>query len=209
MRPTRTTAPRHDGCRGPRQPWRVNSVPEHKALAGAYLYLSRFSALVSLLHPIGYTGFVTYTALLRDARSQAGLSVSELARRAETSRAAITAYENGRKTPSAATLERLLTAAGFRLALVPAESPGRVPLVRRYFTTIAQLAAAIRTQRESLGLSASMIADHAKTSAEFVDRLEQGKARGNLAIIRRILEMLNIEPLALPFELLEPQNASA
>jgi len=61
------------------------------------------------------------SALTR-ARSAAGLTQRELARRAGTSQAAISAYEAGRKDPSARTLARLLAACGHRLAVT--EVPG-------------------------------------------------------------------------------------
>lgn len=47
------------------------------------------------------------------------MSQLELARRAGTSRPTLSAYEHGRKAPTADTLERLLAAAGFRLEAVP------------------------------------------------------------------------------------------
>lgn len=56
-------------------------------------------------------------ALIRDARTAAGLTQTELARRAGTSQPAIVRYETGETSPSVATLERLLRAAGRRLEL--------------------------------------------------------------------------------------------
>lgn len=53
--------------------------------------------------------------LLRTARSQAHLTLRELAARAHTSHATLAAYEAGRKSPGAATLERVVRAAGFEL----------------------------------------------------------------------------------------------
>jgi transcriptional regulator with XRE-family HTH domain len=50
---------------------------------------------------------------LRRARSAAGLSLRELAKRASTSHATILAYEKGTKTPGAATFLRLLEACGY------------------------------------------------------------------------------------------------
>ena len=50
---------------------------------------------------------------LRRARCSAGLSLRELARRAGTSHATILAYEQGTKTPGAATFLRLLEACGY------------------------------------------------------------------------------------------------
>lgn len=57
---------------------------------------------------------------LRTAREEARLSVSELARRAKTSRAAIYAYESGEVSPSLQTAQRVLAAAGYELVVVPA-----------------------------------------------------------------------------------------
>ena len=66
--------------------------------------------------------------VIRRARSRAGLSLRELARRANTSHPALVAYEAGRTQPSVATLARIVAAAGFRLELDlqarPADLPG-------------------------------------------------------------------------------------
>jgi transcriptional regulator with XRE-family HTH domain len=58
-------------------------------------------------------------SLLKDARVRAGLSQEELAQRSRTSRTAVSAYEQGHKSPSVETLERLLGAAGFQLEVRP------------------------------------------------------------------------------------------
>ncbi|MGH8999278.1 MAG: helix-turn-helix domain-containing protein [Acidimicrobiia bacterium] len=55
--------------------------------------------------------------LIRIARRRSGLTQEELARRAATSQAAISAYESGRRSPSVATLSRILEAAGFELRM--------------------------------------------------------------------------------------------
>jgi transcriptional regulator with XRE-family HTH domain len=57
--------------------------------------------------------------LLERARRQAGLSRSELARRAGASRPTLAAYAAGTKSPNLATAERIIQAAGFDLELVP------------------------------------------------------------------------------------------
>ena len=54
---------------------------------------------------------------VRQARQRAGMSLRELAARAGTSHATLSAYENGAKTPSVKTLERIVRAAGFALDL--------------------------------------------------------------------------------------------
>ncbi|MEM1436398.1 MAG: helix-turn-helix transcriptional regulator [Pseudomonadota bacterium] len=49
---------------------------------------------------------------LRSARKRAGLSLRNLADRAETSHATLSAYEQGKKNPSAAVFLRILEACG-------------------------------------------------------------------------------------------------
>lgn len=55
--------------------------------------------------------------LIRLARQRARLSQRELARRAHTSQAAITAYEAGRRSPSLDNLARIVRAAGADLRI--------------------------------------------------------------------------------------------
>ena len=55
-------------------------------------------------------------AVIRRARTEAGLSLRALARRARTSHSTLAAYEAGRVTPTVDTLERITRAAGFTLA---------------------------------------------------------------------------------------------
>ena len=52
-------------------------------------------------------------ATLRVARERAGLSLRALAERAGTSHSTLAAYESGAKTPTMATLDRIVRAAGF------------------------------------------------------------------------------------------------
>ncbi len=91
-------------------------------------------------------------ATLRTARIHAGLTQAELADRAGTSQATLSQYENGRKQPSTATLERLLAAAGARLVVEydrrPVTIPSRRELERldRTFQDVLELAAALPTR---------------------------------------------------------------
>jgi transcriptional regulator with XRE-family HTH domain len=57
--------------------------------------------------------------LLEQARTSAGLTQEELARRTGTSRPTVSAYEHGRKSPTVATFARLLSGAGWELAAHP------------------------------------------------------------------------------------------
>lgn len=54
-------------------------------------------------------------ALLREARTRAGLTQRELARRARTAQSVVARIESGATSPSWETLSRLLQAAGFAL----------------------------------------------------------------------------------------------
>jgi transcriptional regulator with XRE-family HTH domain len=62
-------------------------------------------------------------ALVREARSRAGLTQRELAARAGTSQSVVARIETGQTRPGSGTLRRLLEAAGFELraelALLP------------------------------------------------------------------------------------------
>lgn len=53
--------------------------------------------------------------LLREARTRAGLTQRELAKRARTAQSVIARIERGQSDPSWATLTRLIAAAGFSL----------------------------------------------------------------------------------------------
>jgi transcriptional regulator with XRE-family HTH domain len=53
--------------------------------------------------------------LLRTVRSEAGLTLRELAAIAGTSHSTLSAYEHGAKTPTVDTLDRIVRAAGFAL----------------------------------------------------------------------------------------------
>ena len=64
---------------------------------------------------------------IASARRAAGLTQTELADRSGTSQATISAYEHGSKTPSSATLIRVLAAAGRRLTTAPGAAPVFVP----------------------------------------------------------------------------------
>jgi transcriptional regulator with XRE-family HTH domain len=60
---------------------------------------------------------------LRVARQRAGLSLRQLAERAETSHSALAAYESGRTVPNVDTFDRVLRSAGFDVGVVLAPRP--------------------------------------------------------------------------------------
>lgn len=61
---------------------------------------------------------MNFGSAIREARLAAGLTQSELSRRSATSQATLSAYECGRKIPSATTFERILAASGHGLVVV-------------------------------------------------------------------------------------------
>jgi transcriptional regulator with XRE-family HTH domain len=71
-------------------------------------------------------------SLLERARRRAGLSQRELADRAGTSQPAIARLEQGRASPTFATLERLAAAAGFALRVELVPRPPSDPVVEAY-----------------------------------------------------------------------------
>ena len=71
----------------------------------------------------------TAATLIKDVRANAGLTQSELARRAGISRSVMNVYEHGHREPGADMLLRILAAAGQRLVTEPA-SPPPVDLTR-------------------------------------------------------------------------------
>jgi transcriptional regulator with XRE-family HTH domain len=91
------------------------------------------------------------SATLRRARQRSGLSLRELAGRAETSHSTLSAYEAGDKIPGVATLARIVRAAGFVLDLE------LVPIVGG-----ADPAARGRELVEALNLAAQFPARHAR-----------------------------------------------
>lgn len=67
----------------------------------------------------GYASGVTDRNLLEEARTAAGLSQGALAAMSGTSRPTLSAYENGRKSPTIDTAARILAQAGFTLTIEP------------------------------------------------------------------------------------------
>lgn len=64
---------------------------------------------------LGMTG----ANIIEQARDEAGLSQTALARMSGTSRTTLSAYEHDRKSPTLATAARIVAAAGFDLAITP------------------------------------------------------------------------------------------
>jgi transcriptional regulator with XRE-family HTH domain len=90
--------------------------------------------------------------LLQEARRRSGLSRRKLAQLGGTSASTLSAYESGASTPSVATLERLLRAAGFEVevTLRPLPSADERELVEKIEALFAFADALPRRQRGPL-----------------------------------------------------------
>jgi transcriptional regulator with XRE-family HTH domain len=86
-------------------------------------------------------------------RLRSGLTQADLAARAGTSQATISAYESGAKQPSLATFSRLLAAAGARLSVV--ERPAAV-----HEPSAAELARAGETLADVIELAEALPVSH-------------------------------------------------
>lgn len=82
--------------------------------------------------------------LIREARTQVGMSQAQLARAAGTSQPAVAAYESGARSPSVRTLTKLMRAAGVTLTVkvdrAPAADGAHLGELRRYQRQIRELA---------------------------------------------------------------------
>lgn len=91
-------------------------------------------------------------SLLWLARRQAGISQRELARRAGTSPAAVSRYEQAAATPDLPTLQRLIRACGFdlRLDLAPIDDHDAVLIEHSLRRTPAERAADTRAHTRTM-----------------------------------------------------------
>ena len=78
---------------------------------------------LSKQYPYRYISPVDASALIKEARSRAGLTQAELARAAGTSQPTLAAYESGAKSPSVRTLDRIVRSAGASLAVTLMDAP--------------------------------------------------------------------------------------
>jgi transcriptional regulator with XRE-family HTH domain len=86
--------------------------------------------------------------LIKLARRDAGLSQRELARRAGTSQATLSAYEAGRKSPSLDTLARIVRAAGLDLRIQLAPRDDHDEAVASYEASLPERTRQARRKRD-------------------------------------------------------------
>jgi predicted nucleotidyltransferase/DNA-binding XRE family transcriptional regulator len=87
---------------------------------------------------------------LRQARTRAGLSQAELAKKAGTSQPALARYETGVALPTIPTLERLLSGCGQRLELRSSDANERTASVSSMRGQLGPLAQHLRRRRSRL-----------------------------------------------------------
>jgi transcriptional regulator with XRE-family HTH domain len=75
---------------------------------------------------------LSWPALIREARTRAGLTQRELAARSQTTQSAIGRIEAGLGNPNVRSVERLLEAAGFRLHLELRPISEKDPVIAAY-----------------------------------------------------------------------------
>src|SRR3954453_21688765 len=153
--PARHRAGTRHGTHSPTGPSPAHRDPHcaPKKLDDAHATQSRIGCSDPRLYPIRYDRSMDVATTVRRARERAGLTQAELARRAGTSQATISAYEGGSKTPAVATLARLLAATGSRLTVEPVPAPAAEP-------SLAELSRRARTLLDVLELAETLPARH-------------------------------------------------
>ncbi len=114
-----------------------------------------------------------FTTLIRDARQAAGITQLELASRADTTQPAVAAYESGARAPNLTTLERLLDACDYDVAVLAN------PRVRRGAASLADLAQAIAED-----LDRGREQDALRLLFGFADDFRGSSRAGRLALLR-------------------------
>ena len=120
-----------------------------------------------------YTQVVETGSLLERSRHAAGLTQVELARRAHTAQPAVAAYESGARTPTIATLGRLLDACDHDLQVAA------TPRVRRGAASISEIAEVIRQD-----LAGGRESDALRLMFGFADDFRGSYRPGRIALIR-------------------------
>src|SRR5712692_9462623 len=122
-------------------------------------------------------------AVLRDARSRARLSQTDVARRSGVARSVISAHESGRREPGVQTLARLVEATGHQLVLDVVPTPGRTlglpdtrlgRRLRQRRLAIIETAAKRRAHNVRVFGSVARGEDTAASDVDFLVELDEG-----------------------------------
>jgi predicted nucleotidyltransferase/DNA-binding XRE family transcriptional regulator len=138
-------------------------------------------------------------ALLRDARTRARLSQTDVARRSGVAQSVISAYESGRREPGVQTLSRLVEATGHQLVLDVVATPGRslgLPdtrlgrRLRQRRQAIIETAAKRRARHVRVFGSVARGEDTATSDVDLLVELDEGLSLVDLAGLKRELTQL-------------------
>lgn len=153
--------------------------------------------------------------LLRDARTRARLSQTDLARRSGVAQSVISAYESGRREPGLETLRRLVRTTGHELELDIVPVPGRqlglpdTPLGRRLRRRRRAITATAANRGAHNVRAFGSVARGEDTAASDVDLLvdlDQGVGVVALTALKRELtELLGVDVDVVPADTLKPR----
>lgn len=157
----------------------------------------------------------TSGAVLREARTRARLSQTDLARRSEVAQSVISAYESGRREPSLKTLARLVEATGHDLVLdvvpaidqklgLPDSQLGRRLRQRRK----AIIEAAERRRAHNVRVFGSVARGEATATSDVDLLVDLENGVGLLDLIgleREIAELLGVDVDVVPADTLKPR----
>lgn len=142
-----------------------------------------------------YSAHMRPASLIRLSRRNAGLTQRDLGTRAGTSQAAVARYEAGLASPSVATLERLLRAAGTSLVLETRPAPpsnlseGRAAKLRRHRMDILSRAKASGAVDVRIFGSVARGEDDADSDIDLLVDFEPSESEGLRPIIRLKVEL--------------------
>lgn len=136
--------------------------------------------------------------LIKEARTAAGLTQAELARRAGTSQPTVAAYESGGKVPTVGTLERLLLAGGAGLVATPAprrlHTTGLRHLLREKRGEVLEVALEHGARNVRVFGSVARGEEGARSDIDLIVDLEEGRSLLDQVRLRRALsEALGVE----------------
>jgi predicted nucleotidyltransferase/DNA-binding XRE family transcriptional regulator len=153
-------------------------------------------------------------AMIRQARRQARLSQTDLARRAGVAQSVISAYEANRREPSFPTLVKLVEATGHRLAVeLMAPPPDQMGLpdsrlgrrVRQHRRAVKELAARRGARNARVFGSVARGEDTMNSDVDLLVDLDNGVGVVSLAGLRRELtELLGAAVDVVPASTLKP-----
>lgn len=138
-------------------------------------------------------------AVLRDARTRARLSQTDVARRSGVAQSVISAYESGRREPGVQTLARLVEATGHQLVLDVVPTPGRTlglpdtrlgRRLRQRRLAIIETAAKRRARNVRVFGSVARGEDTGTSDVDLLVELEEGVSLVDLAGLKRELSEL-------------------